>query len=53
MAEGAKNPEVWKAAAMQDHFDKIQKLKVLNFLFCSGIHIIILNWHTLFILAQK
>jgi len=23
----AKNPEVWKAAAMQDHFEKIQKLK--------------------------
>ena len=22
-----KNPEVWKAAAMQDHFEKIQKLK--------------------------
>jgi len=23
----SKNPEVWKAAAMQDHFEKIQKLK--------------------------
>ena len=22
-----KNPEVWKAVAMQDHFEKIQKLK--------------------------
>ena len=28
MAEGAKNPEIWKAACMLDHFDKIQKLKV-------------------------
>jgi len=27
MAESAKNPEVWKAACMLDHFDKIQKLK--------------------------
>jgi len=27
MAEGAKNPEIWKAACMLDHFDKIQKLK--------------------------
>ena len=28
MAEAAKNPEIWKAACMLDHFDKIQKLKV-------------------------
>merc|ERR1712001_265243 len=27
MAEAAKNPEIWKAACMLDHFDKIQKLK--------------------------
>jgi protein-tyrosine phosphatase len=27
MADAAKNPEVWKAVAMQDHFEKIQKLK--------------------------
>jgi len=27
MGDAAKNPEVWKAAAMQDHFEKIQKLK--------------------------
>jgi len=27
MAEGAKNPEIWKAACMLDHFEKIQKLK--------------------------
>ena len=28
MAEAQKNPEIWKAACMLDHFDKIQKLKV-------------------------
>jgi len=27
MGDAAKNPEVWKAVAMQDHFEKIQKLK--------------------------
>jgi len=27
MAEAQKNPEIWKAACMLDHFEKIQKLK--------------------------
>ena len=26
-----KNPEIWKAACMLDHFEKIQKLKVRLF----------------------
>ena len=33
MADGAKNPEIWKAACMLDHFEKIQKLKVLKYVY--------------------